>query len=321
MLTLILTLIQFFLCLCVCVKEISCHYPVAERLPPVNVGTQSLSYIVVRDKYGNQVNPDDALVQSFSVQILQCGLKFPADTQPDLPPLAQILHAVGEDCMCDTKYLNNGVFEIKYTPYCNGNGLFRVSFTGSDSRLVSSELNCVHLEVTSGPPSAVHSRIEYFSTDATVNQTYSLMLHLFDEFYNSVQLSKSDFKRKVNISVLVDDTNTSFSVTKVDSYYVLHFVTRSGLYTVRITIDGVNVPQTPLAISVANRQRNKTGSKLSKLYNSLQSHRKPGLPTQIVDRRYILNSGLRILSSNKIQYCLRVKFDDERGMDLGGLSK
>lgn len=302
------------------VKEISCHFPATERLPPVNVGTQSLSYIVVRDKYGNQVNPDNAMIQSFSVQVLQCGLKFPADTQPDSPPLAQILHAVGEDCTCDTKYLNNGVFEVKCTPYCNGNGLFHVSYTGSDGRFVSSQLNCVHLEVKSGPPSAVHSRIEYFS-DVVVNQTYSLKLHLFDEYYNSLQLSKSDFRRKVHISVLVDDTDAGFSTKRVDSYYVLRFVTRAGLYTIRITIDGVNVPQTPLAISVANRQRNKIGSKLFKLYDSLRSHRKPGLPTQTVERRYILNSALRILSGNNLQYYLRVRFDDERGMDLGGLSK
>ena len=304
------------------VKEaISCHFTVTERLAPVNAGTQSLSYIVLRDKYGNQVNPDNTLIKSFSVQVLQCGLKFPAETPPELPPFTQIIHTIGEDCTCDTKYLNNGVFEIKCTPYCNGTGLFRASLTGLDGRIVSTKLNYVHLEVKSGPPSGVHSRIEHFSTNAAVNQTYSLNLYLFDKYYNSVQLNKLDFRRKVHITVLADDTEADFSIKRVDSYYVLRFVTRGRLYTVTITIDGETVPQTPLVISVANHKRNEVGSKLSTLYDSLRSHRRPGLPTQTVERGHILNSALRILSGDNIQYCLRVRFDDERGMDLGGLSK
>lgn len=296
-----------------------------ERLPPVNVGIQSLFYLVTQDKFGNQVNPDDTVIRSFSVQVLQCGLRFPLDTLPDSPSLAQILNTTNKDCKCDAKYLDNGVFEVRCTPYCPGIGSFCVSITGSDGRTVSSQLHEGHLEVKTGPPSPLHSRIQYDSTNVKVNKTYSLKLYLFDKYYNSVQPSKSDFWRIVHIIVLADNSNNiDFSVAKADigSFFVLRFVAKSTArqYIVEITVDGVRVPQTPLVISVDNR-RHEVEQKLSALYASLQSHRKQGLPTQIVERRHILNSGLRILSSDKISYCLRVRFDDERGMDLGGLSK
>ena len=61
--------------------------------------------------------------------------------------------------------------------------------------------------------------------------------------------------------------------------------------------------------------------KLSELYDSLWSHRNQGLPTQTVEREHLLNSALRIFSDDKISYHLRVRFDDESGMDYGGLSK
>lgn len=280
----------------------------------------------MHDKFGNRVSPDDAVIQSFSVVIRQCGLKFPLQTQAESPPLSN-LFATPSDCDCDTNYLGNGVFEVKCTPYCRGSGIIHVSATGSDGR-TSSQLDGVHLKVKCGLPSALHSRIDYSSTNVMVNKTYSLKLYLFDKYYNSVLPSKVEFRRLVHIGVLAGNTDVNFSIKKVDTYFVLRFVARryypSQQYGIEITVDGVSVPQTPLVISVTNYQTVSSSTverKLSTLYASLQRHRKPGLPTQTVERKHILNSALRILSDDKIGYYLRVRFDDERGMDLGGLSK
>lgn len=303
-------------------------FSATKRLPEVKVGTQSLFYIVAHDKFGNHVNADNTVAQSFSVQVLQCGLKFPLDTQAESPSLTQILAASNKNCECDTKYLNNGVFEVKCIPYCSGHGPLHVSFTGSGEKTVMSQLHGQYIEVKHGPPSAPHSRIHYDRTTIAVNKMYSHKLYLFDKYYNSVQPSKLDFKRMVRINVVSEDGNTDvdFSITKLNRYFVLSFRAKSlsRLYTILITIDGVNVPQTPLVISVTNLQPALMlviQQKLSALYASLRSHRKPGLPTQTVERKHILNSALRILSDDNLSYCLRVRFDDEGGMDLGGLSK
>ena len=295
----------------------------SEALPPVKAGTQRTYYIVARDKFGNRVNPDDTVIQSFSVVIHQCGLKFPLQTQAEAPPLNN-LFTIPSDCNCDTNYLGNGVFEVKCTPYCRGSGVIHVSATGPDGR-TTSQLDDVHLQVTCGLPSALHSRIHYSSTNIVVNKTYSLKLYLFDKYYNSVQPSKAEFRRLVYIDVLAGNTDVDFSIKKVDNYFVLCFVARryypSQQYAIVITVDGVNVPQTPLGISVTNNQTTSVEQKLSTLYASLLCHRKPGLPTQTVERKHILNSALRILSGDKISFYLRVRFDDESGMDTGGLSK
>ena len=285
---------------------------------------------MARDKFGNQVNPDNTVIQSFSVVIRQCGLKFLLNTQAESPPLSHILTTPSKDCYCDTKYLGSGVFEVKCTPYCRGSGLFYVSATVSDGITSSSQLDDGHLEIKCGLPSAVHSRIQYDSNNVAVNKTYSLKLYLFDNYYNSVQPSRVDFRRMVHIDVLAGNTSAdvNFSIKKVDNYFVLRFVARqvysSHQYSIVITVDGVNVPRTPLVITVTNHRTtssNTVEQKLAILYASLQCHRKPGLPTQAVERKHILNSALRILSGDKISYYLRVRFDDESGMDLGGLSK
>ena len=304
-------------------------YHFSEALPLVQAGTQSSFYVVARDKFNNRVNPDDTVIQSLSVIIHQCGLKFPLHTQAGSPPLSHILTTPSEDCSCDAKHLGNGVFEVKYTPYCRGSGIIYVSVTGSDGTTFSSQLNDVHLEVKCDLPSAVHSRIQYNGTTVAVNKTYSLKLYLFDKYYNIVQPSKVDFRRLVHIDVLAGNTDVNFSIKKVDNYFVLRFVARrfhsSQRYHIVIAIDGMNVPQTPLVISVTNHHRTTSSNtvewKLGTLYASLKCHRKSGLPTQTVERKDILNSALRILSGDKISYYLRVRFDDESGMDLGGLSK
>lgn len=295
-------------------------------LPAVIVGTQSLFYIVARDKFGNKVNPDNAVMQSFSVKVLQCGLKFPLHTQAESPSLRQIITATSKDCKCDTEYLNNGVFKVKCTPYCCGNGSFLVSFTKVDGKSVSSQLHVDRLLVKSGPPSAAHSRVHFDSSTVAINKTYSFKLYLFDKHYNSILPSKLDFKETVHINILGDhDINADFHIKKVDTYFVINFVTKvSYPHTIVIAIDGINVPQTPLTISVTNDQLATTVAvrqKLLALHASLQCHRKLGLPTQTVERKHILNSGLRILSGDNISYALRVRFDDECGMDIGGLSK
>ena len=283
---------------------------------------------MAHDKFGNRVNPDDTVIRSFSVVIRQCGLKFPLQMQAESPPLSS-LFTTPSDCDCDTNYLGNGVFEVKCTPYCRGSGVIYVSATGSDGR-TTSRLDDVHVEVTCGLPSALHSRIHYSSTNVVVNKTYSLRLYLFDKYYNSVQPSKVEFRRLVHIGVLAGNIDVNFSIKKVDNYFVLRFVARryypSQQYGIVITVDGVNVPQTPLVISVTNNRTipskfDTVERKLSTLYASLQCHRKSGLLTQTVERKHILDSALRILSGDRISYYLRVRFDDERGMDLGGLSK
>ena len=120
---------------------------------------------------------------------------------------------------------------------------------------------------------------------------------------------------------------SKISVKKLDGYFEISFVARFSFlqqYTIAITIDGVNIPQTPLVISVTNNRPVTTAvvqQKLSTLYKSLQHHRKRGLSTQTVDRDHVLNSALRVLSSDNISYLLRVRFDNESGMDIGGLSK
>ena len=280
---------------------------------------------MVRDRFGNRVNPDDTVIQSFTIVIKQCGPRLPLHTQAELPPLNLILNASSQDCNCVTKYLNNGVFEVAFTPYCTGSGLFHVSSTGSDT---SSQLHNVNLTVKCGRPSAVHSRVQYHRTSVAMNKTYSLKLYLFDKYFNSVQPSKVDFRRWVNIEVLTNSEEANFSIKKVNNYFVIRFVARqlhlTRHYSIVITIDGVNVPQTPLLISVTNYRptsAHRIEHKLDTLYVSLHCHRKSGLPTQTVERNDILNSALRILSGDNIRYRLRVRFDDEIGMDTGGLSR
>jgi len=306
-----------------------CHFLETKRLLEVNVGTQSLFYIATHDTFGNCVNPHSAVTQSFSVHMLQCGLKFPLDTQAEPPSLTQILNASNNDCKCDTKYLNNGIFEVRCIPFCCGLAPIRVSFTGSGEKVVMSQICGQYLKVKHGPPSAAHSRIQYDSTTVAVNKTYSHKLYLFDKYYNSVQPTKLDFWRMVHINVVSEDgiTDIDFSITKLNRYFALSFVAKpssSHLYTIVITIDGVNVPHTPLVISVTNlhpASMLEVQWKLSELYDSLWSHRNRGLPTQTVEREHLLNSALRIFSDDKISYHLRVRFDDESGMDYGGLSK
>ena len=287
---------------------------------------------MVRDRFGNRVNPEDAVIQSFKIIIKQCGLKFPLHTQAESPPLNLILTTPGKDCNCDTKYLKNGVFEVSFTPYCTGSGLLYVSSTGSDGITTSSLLHNVNLTVECGPPSAVHSRVQYHSTNVAINKTYSLELYLFDKYFNSVQPNKVDFRRWVNIEVLTSSTEhvneADLSIKKVNNYFVLRFVARqlyfSRHFSIVITMDRVNVPQTPLLISVTNYRptsAHRIIHKLDALYASLYYHRKSGLPTQMVERKHILNSALRIFSGDNTSYRLRVRFDDEIGMDTGGLSR
>lgn len=300
-----------------------CSFSLGETTPfSARAGTQKLYYIAARDKFYNHVNTEKTAVGAMTFKLPHCGPKFPLNMPPEEPTVSQILTTVNKDCQCTTQYLGNGIHEVKFTPYSSQVGYFHTRYTDAEGKYVSSRIHTMSLLMKPGPPSALHSRVLYNHAYIAPGKMFDLKIYICDQYFNVLRMSLSAFKQAVRYNVS-GVRLSQVSIKKNDNFFILSFKSRSsGQTTITVSINEVNIPQTPLTVIVSRGfQPVKPMEKLAKLYDDLRRHRATGLPTQTVERKHILNSALRIFSEQNLHYLLHIRFDDERGMDLGGPAK
>ena len=292
----------------------------------VTAGTQKLYYIAARDKFYNHVNTDKIAASTMSFKLPHCGTKFPLDTPPQEPTISQILTTVNKDCHCETQYLGNGIYKVKFTPYSSQVGSFHLRYTDTERKSISSRIHTMSLMMKPGVPSALHSRVLYSRATIAPGSQFVLKIYICDQYFNVLRMSLSTFQDTVR-PYISGMPLPKVSLKKNDNFFVLTVKPRSPerQVTITLSINGVNISQTPVVVTVSGSPHpiNPTNpvEKLARLYSDLSQCRASGLPTQTVERKQILNSALRIFSGHNLKYMLHVRFDDESGLDMGGPAK
>lgn len=302
----------------------------------VSAGSSLLFHLKAADVYGNQHTAGGAIKAAV---IYGAGKREVPVASGDQPVLVDW----GGDAICDVSYTSDGCYEIRCTVYTVGTHELVLSDSISFSQRA---MIFGKVRVYSGAPNGAKSRLCDSNTYCgTVGTRHYLFLELFDEFGNHSHFSdittasqeiearvgghvlsactveeaiKSEKQRGVSISPPpnygIGGNQRQFIALALTPYQV-------GMAMLHVQINDTLLPSCPIPFSI-RVSINYLVAKGKALRTFLRSqHGRGYTPTITVDRSRLLESAVEALQGQLFSKTVRVRFGDERGMDMGGISK
>lgn len=234
-----------------------------------------------------------------------------------------------EDAVCETRYVSDGKYELKCQVFSMG--LHDVVVT--DSCLRSSVLGRVR--VSCGPPHGAHCRLSDSNTySAMLGTRHSLSVELFDAFRNPTHCSDSYMVIRMAMAEAHVGNQVLEAFTAPDAVRYGYFSCRSTRFLVfsfvphetgqswlDISINGTHLSACPVPFTV-HVSAVMLKSKFQTLRSYLSArHCKGYTPTLTVHRERLLESTVEVLQEHHFSKIVRVRFGEEIGLDMGGISR
>lgn len=267
-----------------------------DSLPVCEAGKQVTFYFCLRDIFYNCLTSDNGL-GSLSLCVLYAGRR---ETLYSPPPNAP----------CTVMYIQNGIFKATCTPYSSG----MCPIMLGKSILPQGKLHVCHIA-----PSVETTTVSHPSSVLLSDRQWTCVIKLRDVYGNAV-LSRSS-----NISITATLNGTAPVSTDVrqvpmspGTYHGTVFFCGAGVYEVTVRVNGQPLSDTPIQFTI----KEQIADKYAKLREYLKKWWCQGsTPTMTVDRANILEHAINLLTDQVLRKTIRVRFKDEPGIDIGGVSR
>lgn len=234
-------------------------------------------------------------------------------------------HAPGrKDVQCTIEYHGSGTYEITGNVYVAGEHPVAVTdHTGGLNTLGTIKVKC-------GLPYPPHCRLDPSNNyQAVVSQRFSCYLYLFDEYYNECTEEHISL-----VSATVEGQclcvhpaysemhSASLSQRSHSSCVSLSFIPRSkGVKELHVKVCGQAILTSMVQLNILPFTE-AFELKFKKLKDYLKRNECVGCtPTITIDRNNILESAIHELHSQYFHHIIRVRFNDEPGIDTGGVAR
>lgn len=258
-------------------------------------GAQATFYFCLRDIFYNCLTSDIGL-GSLTLSVLHGGRRAS-------------LHSTPPNAPCTVNHIQNGVFKATCTPYSSG----KLPIILGKGVLQSS------LVVRHVAPSAESTTVSYPSSVLPSLRQWRCVINLRDVYGNDV----SNRNSSISINAILNRTTSmATDVRQVPkspgTYHGTVFCSGTGVYEVRVTVDSEPLSGTPIQFTVMEQIVDKY-AKLKEYLNKWW--RQGSTPTMTMDRANILECAINLLTDQVLCKTIRVRFNDEPGIDLGGVSR
>lgn len=266
-----------------------------DSLPLCYAGNQATFYFCLRDMFCNFLTSDNSL-GSLSLSVPHAGRRTaPQSIPPDAP--------------CTVSYVENGIFKATCTPYSSG--MFFIML--GKCLLQQSSLQVRHID-----PSVETTTMSHPRSVLPSKKQWVCVINLRDVYGNAV-LSRSS---SISITAVLNGSTPMFTdvhqvLRSPGTYHGTVFCLGTGVYEVVVRVDGEPLPGTPVQFT----RTEQTADKYAKLKEYLKRWCQGSTPTMTVDRDNILECAINLLTDQVLRKTIRVRFNDEPGIDAGGVSR
>ena len=259
----------------------------------MEVGSEASFYFQFVDLFRNCLTMKTG-VDEYPVKLLGAGLRSAGGRgQPT-------------DLQCQVISVGLGVFQATFTAYSCGIHSIAVGQHTLSAKVVAAA-------VTPDPTRTVCSNWQRVGFGCT----WGCTVELYDKYGNPVE----EAKHPVIAQCSMDEMLRRATITKIpgtNKCQVSVECSRAGTYEVNIFVENTPIPNMPLRF-IAEIP---TSEKFKQLKNSLMHNWCQGCtPTLTMVRSNLLESAIRQLTDDMLRYQVRVRFDDEIGIDAGGVSR
>ena len=246
----------------------------------------------------------------------------------------------GSDVVCDVSYTSGGSYDIKCRVYTKGTHSLTVS---ESSEGFSSPKELGKIRVLSSRPHASSCKlVDSKSFVGTVGKRHYIFMELFDQFGNWSWYRNS---REANLAVKARVGHhpiSMFSVNEIlreghsrvtppptcgpgrrSRFIVLVFIPEKvGVAMLHVRINDVPLPACPVTFTVRVSKTSLAAKVRALRAYLLGQHCRGYTPTLTMDRSRLLESAVSALNQEDyFSKVIRVRFGDERGIDMGGISR
>ena len=271
-----------------------CGFFSVERVvTTVEVGSEASFYFQFVDLYRNCITAKTG-VDEYPVMVLGAGLRPGGGRgQPT-------------DLQCQVTSVGWGVFQATFTAYTAGIHSIAVGQHPLSSKVVATV-------VSPDPTRTVCSNWQR----EVLGCPWSCTVELYDKYGNPVE----EARHAVVAQYSVDETLRHATITKIpgtNKCQVSVECPRAGAYEVNIFVDSTLIPNMPLRFTAVIT----TSEKFKQLKRLLiRNWCRGSTPTLTMVRSNLLESAINQLTDDVLRHQVRVRFDDEIGIDAGGVSR
>ena len=264
--------------------------------PACEAGEQATFYFCLRDIFYNCVTSESGL-GSLDLSVVQAGHRATPHSPPPSAP-------------CTILHIKNGIFEASCTPYSSGVHPIMLGKT---------ILPLAVLQVSHITPSAKTTTWSYPSSVPLNKRQWTCVIKLRDTYGNVVTNGNSS----ISITAILNGTiSLSTNVHRVPNsegtYHGTVAISGAGVYEVTVKVAGEPLSGTPVRFTVEGL----IADKYAKLRKYLKRWWCQGsIPTMTVDRSNVLERAVNLLTDEVLSKIIRVRFKDEPGIDVGGVSR
>ena len=284
------------------------------RFGPYTVGVPFTLYLKARDEFGN---PHSAGGSKFCIFIKK-GEKGSIAPNMTLDEIHIANRATSRgDIACIVHYEDAGVYRLTCKAFSTGVLDLIATVQGKESQHL-----VALVAMSSGDPYAPHCRLELSSGTAIVNEPFVCHLYTFDRWGNPCSTETSMMglvatcnSQAATISHLLENGDNS-NVVMISFTPCTH-----GRCILNVTVNGEQVHSSPMELDVAPHNE-AFSQKVKQLLAHLRLNHACGLtPTLNIKRGNILGSAMEAMQPYTFHQVVRVRFDDEPGIDAGGIVK
>ena len=232
-----------------------------------------------------------------------------------------------EDISGDVSYVDSGEYAMKVQLFATGTHNIMVT----NSRLESFVLGKV--KVTSGMPHGGCCKLSDFNSyEATLDTRHCISVELFDQFNNPTHYNDDFMVIRITEASIGDHVlnaytgphafNLGYTTSRSTRFIIFTFTPRKvGQSLLQISINHTPLPDCPLPFNVRISMQT-LKEKLHRLKDYLQGRHSIGYThTLTIDRQRLLESAVEVLQEHHFSKIIRVRFGDEIGLDVGGISR
>ena len=227
------------------------------------------------------------------------------------------------DVTCDVRYKEGGKYAVSCQVFSTGTHAIIVTDSHQESLVFGK------IRISSGPPHGSICRLsESNSYHGTQGVCHTLSLELFDKYMNPTHCKTRDYalamvgSQRLKTYTGMEAFRLGFFSTNSSRFLVFVFTPEKiGQAPLVILINGTTLPTCPVPF-IVQVPTETLSCKLKRLRDLLRA--RYGVEcthTLTMERGNLLESAVQVLQEHHFSKTLRVRFGDENGIDMGGISK
>ncbi len=313
----------------------------------VSAGSTLLFCLRAADSYGNRHTTGGAVKAAIIRGAGKRRQQDPLSAGGGGPPEEGVEEltepAARSDVICDVSYASGGCYEIKCRVFTTGTHDLLVSDSSERWCLSQRALAFGRVRVISGPPHGSSCKLASSNSYVgTIGFRHYFFMELFDEYGNHSHFSDitaanweiearagshvlsvctvSDALRE-GPGVVTPPTSIGTSVAAARFVALAFTPCQVGVAMLHVRINHALLPACPVPFSIRISEVT-LATKVRSLRAFLQGrHGRGYTSTLTMDRSRLLESAVQELQGELFSKTVRVRFGDERGLDMGGISK